>query len=156
MKLHTFFLALSILIISGCNNNTNNQPKAEESPVKGLTAFTFKTKVFDFEDQQNYTFKGTKPCIVDFYATWCGPCKRLAPILDELALTYKGQIDFYRVDTDMEQNLSAMMGVQGLPSLYFFPTNNVKPFKLEGFKSKEELIDAINQLLKASKTNATK
>jgi thioredoxin 1 len=88
-----------------------------------LTYETFKTKVFDFEKHQEWKFEGDKPCLIDFWAAWCGPCRMIAPILEELSEEYKDQINIYKVDTEAEQELAAMFGIRSIPSLLFVPMN---------------------------------
>lgn len=84
----------------------------------------FLNLVMDFEkNPQTWVFKGSKPCLVDFYATWCGPCKISAPILEELAKEYAGKIDIYKVDVDKEQELAAVFGVQSIPTFLYCPMN---------------------------------
>jgi thioredoxin len=91
--------------------------------LEHLTLETFKTKVFNYEVNQDWKFEGDKPCLIDFYANWCGPCKMVAPILEELAEEYKGKIDIYKVNTEEEQQLAAMFGIQSIPSLLFVPVD---------------------------------
>ncbi len=88
-----------------------------------LTKETFISKVFDFEHNQEWKYNGDKPCIIDFYADWCGPCKMVAPILEELAEEYKGDLNVYKVDTEAEQELAAVFGIRSIPSLLFVPMN---------------------------------
>ncbi|MGD9993617.1 MAG: thioredoxin [Salinivirgaceae bacterium] len=89
--------------------------------IEYLTQETFKEKVFNFEQNKEWKFEGELPCIIDFYADWCGPCKMVAPILEELAEEYKGKVDVYKVDTEDQRELSAMFGIQSIPSLLFVP-----------------------------------
>jgi thioredoxin 1 len=89
--------------------------------IEYLTQETFKTKVFNFEQNKEWKFEGELPCIIDFYADWCGPCKMVAPILEELATEYNGKINIYKVDTEDQRELSAMFGIQSIPSLLFVP-----------------------------------
>ncbi len=89
--------------------------------MENLTLESFKTKVFDFEAGKDWKFAGTKPCIVDFYADWCGPCKMLAPVLAGLSEKYAGRLDVYTVDTEAEQQLAAMFGIQSIPTLLLIP-----------------------------------
>ena len=86
-----------------------------------MTQETFKEKVLNFEQNKEWKFEGELPCIIDFYADWCGPCKMVAPILEELAEEYKGKVDVYKVDTEDQRELSAMFGIQSIPSLLFVP-----------------------------------
>jgi thioredoxin 1 len=89
--------------------------------VEHLTKETFLSKVFNYEKNQEWKFEGSKPCIIDFYADWCGPCKMVAPILEELASEYDGKVDVFKVDTEKEQELAAAFGVRSIPSLLFVP-----------------------------------
>ena len=89
--------------------------------LEHLTKDTFRTKVFDFEKNKEWKFEGDKPCLIDFYADWCAPCKMVAPILEELSKEYKGKVDIYKVNTEEERELSSMFGIQSIPSLLFVP-----------------------------------
>jgi thioredoxin 1 len=91
--------------------------------VQYLTKDTFKEKVFNFELNKDWKFEGSKPCIIDFYADWCGPCRMVAPILEELDTEFQGKLDIYKVDTESEQELASMFGIRSIPSLLFVPTN---------------------------------
>lgn len=90
-------------------------------PTIKLTADKFKEEIFDYTTEKDWKFKGDLPAIVDFYADWCGPCKMVAPILDELAEEYQGQLKIYKVDTEVEQELSQVFGIRSIPSLLFIP-----------------------------------
>lgn len=89
--------------------------------VEHLTKESFKTKVFNFEANKEWKFEGELPCIIDFYADWCSPCKMVAPILEELQEEYKGKLNVYKVNTEQEQELAGMFGVRSIPSLLFVP-----------------------------------
>lgn len=86
-----------------------------------LTAQDFKDQIFDYESEQEWSYKGSLPAIVDFYAEWCGPCKAVAPVLEELSKEYEGRLSIYKIDTDKEAELSAMFGIQSIPTLLFIP-----------------------------------
>ena len=86
-----------------------------------LTAQDFKDKVFDYEKEEEWKYKGDLPAIVDFYAEWCGPCKVVAPALEELSNEYDGKLVIYKIDTDKEMELSALFGIQSIPTLLFIP-----------------------------------
>ena len=89
-----------------------------------LTKKTFLEKVFDYENNKEWNFQGERPCIIDFYADWCGPCKMVAPIMEELSDEYAGQVDIYKIDTEAEQELAAVFGIRSIPSILFVPMND--------------------------------
>jgi thioredoxin len=115
--------------------------------VEHLTKESFKEKVFDFEKNKDWKFEGSKPCLVDFYADWCGPCKMVAPILEELKAEYGDDLDIYKIDTEKEQELSAMFGIQSIPSLLFIPKDG-QPQMAQGALSKENFKQAFAEVLK--------
>jgi thioredoxin 1 len=86
-----------------------------------LTKEKFISKVFNYEQNKEWKFEGDKPCLIDFYADWCGPCKMVAPVLEELSNEYEGKLDIYKVDTEAEQELAAVFGIKSIPSLLFVP-----------------------------------
>lgn len=111
-----------------------------------LTNETFKENVFDYETNAEWQYEGEIPCIIDFYADWCGPCKILSPILEELAEEYSGKVLIYKVDTEKERELSGAFGIRSIPSLLFVPAGG-KPQMAQGALPKEELIKAIENIL---------
>ena len=84
-----------------------------------MTTQDFKDKVFNYETEQDWKYKGELPAIIDFYADWCGPCKTVAPILEELSREYEGKLVIYKVDTDIESELSSVFGIQSIPTILF-------------------------------------
>ncbi|MFW5886450.1 MAG: thioredoxin [Bacteroidota bacterium] len=114
--------------------------------LEHLTKETFKSKVFDFEKNKDWKFEGKKPAIIDFYADWCGPCKMIAPILEELKSEYGEKIDIYKVDTEQERELSSIFGIQSIPSLLFIPAEG-QPQMSMGALPKESFKKAINDVL---------
>lgn len=88
-----------------------------------LTTAEFKDKVFDYVNEQEWKYKGSLPAIIDFYADWCGPCKMVAPILEDLAIEYENKLVIYKVDTEVEQELSAAFGIQSIPTFLFIPVS---------------------------------
>lgn len=88
-----------------------------------LTKADFLKKVANYEANPEWKFLGERPAIIDFYATWCGPCKMLAPILDEVAGEYDGQIDVYKVNVDEEEELASLFRIRTVPTLLFVPLN---------------------------------
>jgi len=93
--------------------------KFESMPTLTMTTQDFKDKVFNYETEQEWKYQGSLPAIIDFYADWCGPCKMVAPILEELSEEYQGRLLIYKVNTDVEQELSAVFGIQSIPSFLF-------------------------------------
>ncbi len=117
--------------------------------LEHLTKETFKQKVFDFEENKDWKFAGNKPCLIDFYADWCGPCKTIAPVLEELSKDYDGKIDIYKVDTEAEKELAGMFGIQSIPSLLFVPSEG-QPQMAQGALPKDSLKKAFEDVLKVS------
>ena len=115
-----------------------------------LTKETFLKKVFNYEQNKEWKFEGDKPCIIDFYADWCGPCKMVAPILEELSEEYKGKVDIYKVDTEVEQELSAAFGIRSIPSMLFCPSDE-QPQMAQGALPKHNLEQVIKEVLKVEK-----
>ncbi len=112
-----------------------------------LTKAEFISKVADFENNPNeWKFLGERPAIIDFYATWCGPCKMLAPILDEIAEEYAGKIDVYKVNVDTEEELSALFGIRSVPTLLFVPMSGA-PQMAQGALPKSTLKETIQNVL---------
>ena len=126
-------LALTLSTMS-CGNIQGNQADENTSVVKTeksdsdeikpeyLTYETFKEKVWDFEaNPQEWVYKGEEPCVIDFYADWCKPCKMVAPIMDKLAKDYEGKVKIYKIDTDKEKQLAGVFGIRSIPSVMFVP-----------------------------------
>lgn len=113
-----------------------------------LTKQDFITQVMDYENNpEQWVYLGDKPCIIDFYASWCGPCAMIAPILDELADEYDGKINVYKIDTEVERELAAAFGVRSIPTLIFCPMDE-NPLQFNGALPKNEFIRAIHEHLK--------
>ena len=111
-----------------------------------MTASDFKERIFDYEKEQEWTYAGTLPAIVDFYADWCGPCKALAPVLEELSAEYAGRLLIYKIDTDKEAELSALFGIQSIPTLLFIPVQGA-PMMQKGALPKHVLQQVIEERL---------
>lgn len=112
-----------------------------------LTKAGFLADVMDYEKNPTvWKYQGDKPCIIDFYADWCGPCKMVSPILEELAQEYKDQIYIYKVDTEAEMELSAVFGIRSIPSILFVPMDE-NPQMVNGALPKHNLEQIIKELL---------
>ena len=124
----------------------------QNGQVVYLTKAEFLEKVYNFEkNPDTWKYEGDKPAIVDFYADWCGPCKMVAPVLEELAKEYAGQIVVYKINTDKERELSAAFGIRSIPSLLFIPMEGT-PQMAQGAMPKAELKRAINEVLLGRKS----
>ena len=141
-------IATSLLIFASCGNagaqndkNKDNAPKA----VKELNAENFTKQVFDM-DSEDLVFLGDKPTIVDFTASWCGPCQRISPILEELAKEYEGQITIYKVDVDKEKGLAQAFNVSSIPAVLYIPLEG-EPVMTVGARGKERFKEEIKTLL---------
>jgi thioredoxin 1 len=153
-------LALSVafmLTTGGCGKgNTenqkvlNNNQNIKKGNMEHLTVQSFKEKVFNYEVNKDWKFEGDLPCIVDFYADWCGPCKMVAPVLDELSNEYEGKIHIYKVDTEKEQELASVFGIKSIPSILFIPKDG-QPQMSMGAMPKESFKQAIEEVLLKSK-----
>jgi len=115
--------------------------------VESLTKDSFLQKIFNYEQNKEWKFEGKLPCIIDFYADWCAPCKMVEPILQKLAQEYQGKLNIYRVDTQAEQELAATFGIQSIPSMLFVPLND-KPQMAIGALPEKTLKKTIKEVLK--------
>ena len=135
---------------SGKETNTNKTENNMITTTKktiNLTRADFLNKVANFEKTPDkWDYLGDKPAIIDFYADWCGPCKMIAPILEELAEEYDGQIYIYKVDTEVEQQLAAEFGIRSIPSLLFVPMEGA-PQMAQGALPKDAFKQAIDEVL---------
>lgn len=118
--------------------------------TENLTKETFLEKVFDYENNKEWQFKGNIPAIIDFYADWCGPCKMIAPVLEELSKEYLGKINIYKIDTEAEQELSAAFAIRSIPTILFIPLN-AQPQMANGALPKSEFEKIIEDVLNVKK-----
>lgn len=117
-----------------------------KAQVQYLTTEQFKEKVFDYTKSREWQYQGKRPAIIDFYTTWCGPCKRLAPIMEELSEKYKGKVLFYKVDTERERELAALFNISSIPQVLYIPMYG-KPQILVGLYPQEQIEEIIQQFL---------
>jgi len=155
----TLLIGIALLFLTACNGQSQNQTQAQDQtsssstktetvmkPIE-LTKADFLQKVANYETSPNeWKYLGDKPALIDFYATWCGPCKMVAPILEELAAEYGDSIVIYKIDTDKEQELAAVFGIRSIPSLLFIPMNET-PQMVQGAMGKADFKRAIDELL---------
>ena len=110
-----------VTFVTQCLVVINNFATNHHMPTIKLTTEDFKDKVFNYETEKEWKYNGTVPAIIDFYADWCGPCKMVAPVLEELATEYEGQLLIYKVDTETEMDLASAFGIQSIPTFLFIP-----------------------------------
>jgi thioredoxin len=145
-------LAFIFTAYAGKNKENKTEENKQSKEIKEigtihLTKAEFLTKVSNYEaNPTEWKYLGDKPCIIDFYASWCGPCKTIAPILDELAKEYDGQIYIYKVNTEEEQELAAAFGIRSIPSILFCPVGEA-PQMAQGALPKDVFKKAITEIL---------
>ena len=157
-KLLVLSIVLSALFFSCGNSDKNKEAKKqditasestsnEKTFIKEMSYKDFVKNVWDLETSANeFVFKGSKPCVIDFYATWCGPCKMIAPIMEKLAKEYDGKVDFYKVDCDQEMKLATILQVRNIPMVFFMKEGD-QPEKSVGAKDEAYFRSQINKLL---------
>lgn len=125
-------------------------------PTINLTSEGFKEKIFDYTKDEDWQYKGNLPAIVDFYAEWCGPCKAIAPVLEELSAEYKDRLLIFKIDTDAEAEISGVFGIQSIPTILFIPLEG-KPMLQKGALPKTAFKQVIDErlLLSGQSTPAT-
>lgn len=142
--------ALALVASAGAaDNQPQKQGKQTHKEMKtiALTKADFLKKVADYEQSPaEWKYLGDKPAVIDFYASWCGPCRALAPVLEELAAEYEGQIYIYKIDTEAEQELAAAFGIRSIPTLLFVPKEG-NPRMAQGALPKATLKKAIDEIL---------
>ncbi len=173
MKKQLLLLSVTVIMFTMFSCNNNNAEKTNDVALKQLpdnenvnktdnkisstevaAAFSkperintkeFIDKIFDFKNNNQWNFKGNEPCVVDFYADWCRPCKIVAPVYESLAKDYEGKVRFYKINTDFEQELAAYFGINSIPTFMFCPTQG-NPELYAGALQKEDFNKIINRL----------
>ena len=143
----------TVLLFAGLGFAKANGPSDNENADNGvimLDKSAFIEKIFDYENNKDWDYKGNKPAIVDFYADWCGPCRKLSPLLEEIQNEYNGKLQVYKVDTDKSRQLSAAFGIRSLPTIVFIPMDG-EPRAVLGYVPKEQLTKMVSEILKVSK-----
>lgn len=162
IKTSLYILLTSAITFSACTHNkktennsqiqtvskTDDTAKASaEGNVTYLSTADFRLKIMDYTvHQTEWVFEGERPAVIDFYTTWCGPCKMMAPIVEETAKTYTGKVDFYKVDIEKEQELAQTFGIQSIPTFLFIPAKG-KPTMQIGAMSKETFEKMVDENL---------
>lgn len=153
----TVFVLASLLVTTACAGNKEKTNVSDatntdnEAAVTALTKADFIKQVYNFEaNPKEWKFEGSRPAIIDFYATWCGPCKVIAPILEGLAKEYARKIDIYKVDVDKEPELATTFGITGIPALLMIPMEG-EPKMQQGLMTKEQLEKMIQEFLLVKK-----
>ncbi|MEG1643864.1 MAG: thioredoxin [Bacteroidales bacterium] len=149
-----YILSLTvIMILVGCrktneNSDSNTNIKQTTMGAISLTKAEFLKKVANYEtDGTEWKYLGDKPAVIDFYADWCGPCRSMAPIIEEAAKEFQGKIDVYKVNVDNESELASVFKVQSIPTFIFIPMTGA-PIKIVGGMSKADITTQINNILK--------
>jgi thioredoxin len=168
-KLGIIILSLFVITSFGCNNlkgnqetmhvsiegadgNEETQATESEAEPEYLTYETFLEKVWNFEkNPQEWVYEGDEPCVIDFYADWCRPCKMVAPIMEDLAKKYDGKVKIYKINTDKERKLAQVFQIRSIPAVLFAPMEG-RPMMQVGAMQKDQYIKVIEEnLLKESK-----
>ena len=175
MKKYLLFTLLAAVMFTGCGQKKTTEPQTGEGTeaktegsydylnpsdegqtaaaenlsgkVIALTAEEFRERVTDITPELGLRYKGTTPCIVDFYADWCRPCMQLKPITEKLAAKYKGQLIIYKVNVDRAEDVCRSLDIQSIPTLFFFKPNT-QPGKMVGAPTEAELEKTIQEFLK--------
>lgn len=162
IKTSLYILLMSALTFSACTHNKKGENKSHiqtvsktddtakasaEGNVNYLSTSDFRLKIMDYTvHQTEWVFEGERPAVIDFYTTWCGPCKMMAPIVEETAKAYAGKVDFYKVDIEKEQELAQTFGIQSIPTFLFIPAKG-KPTMQMGAMSKETFEKMVDENL---------
>ncbi len=151
----TIVIMSLFLFITACGGGNDKKAKTPEEnstmQVIHLTKAEFIKRVSNYEAKPSqWKYEGNVPCVVDFYATWCGPCKMLSPIMESLATEYHGKLIIYKVDIDQEEELASEFGVQSIPTLLWVPMSG-DPFVTRGSMTKAELKKIVDEKLVTSK-----
>ena len=153
MKKLIFASLMLVVLFTACTEKKQESKTEEKQQTEKkmepihLTKAEFLSKVANFQtNPTEWKYLGDKPCIIDFYATWCGPCKTIAPILEDLAKEYDGKIYIYKVDVDSEPEIAAAYGIQSIPTIFFCPVNG-SPQMAQGAMPKESFQKMITEVL---------
>lgn len=125
-------------VVTGSTAKSANGKSDGNGKVNYLTTDDFKTLIMDYKEHpQEWVYKGKRPAVVDFYATWCGPCKLMSPIVEEVAKSYNGEVNFYKVDVDKEKELASVFGIQSIPTFLFIPEKGTPTVQMGAMEKAE-------------------
>jgi thioredoxin len=142
-----FYFLLPLMFFNSVRSGAQSTGNADKGEVILINKADFLAKVYNYEkNSDKWTYEGKKPCIIDFYADWCPPCRRVSPIMKELASEYKGKIDIYKIDVDKEKELATVFGITSIPLILFVPIDG-EPQAAAGFLPKETIIEHIDLIL---------
>ncbi len=150
------FLLASLMLLGIVNyacagsQKSDNAEAKDDGGVVVLNKEKFKTDIFDYENATEWSYKGDKPAIIDLYADWCGPCRKVAPIMKELAKDYEGKIIIYKVNVDKEKELASLFNARSIPLFVFIPVDGEPQF-LNGAADKDTYKKIIDEFLLANK-----
>ena len=142
-------LVIFLLVYSGCSSNKGDAKSisnTSDNAVMPLTEDYFKKTIYNYDLNKEWKYEGTQPVIIDFYADWCPPCRQLSPLVEEIAKEYQGKILVYKVNTDQEKLLAQSLGITGLPTLLFIPSEG-KPHASMGYVPKDAILKTIKEVL---------
>ncbi len=146
----SWLVMLTLLIVScsaSAKKDNSETAAAAEGEVIALDKATFLRDVYNYEkDPTQWVYEGKKPCIIDFYADWCGPCRKVAPIMKEMAGKYKDQIVVYKIDVDKETELAQTFGISSIPTILFVPLKG-KPQLVQGAMPRSEVVKQVEEYL---------
>jgi thioredoxin len=157
-KISIFVFMILTLAFSSCSSAGGNKTESGSATINEGVVNQLNTKMFKklvFNNQKTSTewvYEGFLPCVIDFYADWCRPCKMVAPIMEDLAKEYKGKVVFYRINIDDERELAQMLNIQSIPALLYVPANG-KPQMSVGLSGKEDYIQKIQSILLTGTNN---
>jgi thioredoxin len=154
-RIKHFFIIPVMIFTVNCTSaqSDGNDGKGE---VIVLNKADFLSKIYNYEKHtSDWVYEGTKPCIIDFYADWCGPCKKIAPVMKELAAEYKDDILIYKINVDNERELAAYFGINSIPMILFIPKEG-KPQAAMGALPKQTIVDQIDRFLLEKNKEATR